>query len=145
NRLRLNFPRQILPASASYSSEAMSADIERLYDQHAQALFAFLLNFTRDEHDTRDLLQEIFIKLARQPDLLKNARDERHFLIRLAHNAAIDLIRRRTTRNQATENLAAEPLPIFAPTADPDESAFRAALTDAMAELPPDQRAVLHL
>ena len=39
--------------------------IERLYDEHAQPLFAFLLNFTRDEADTRDLLQEIFVKLAR--------------------------------------------------------------------------------
>jgi RNA polymerase sigma-70 factor (ECF subfamily) len=29
------------------------ADIERLYDEHAQALFAFLLNFTRHEADSR--------------------------------------------------------------------------------------------
>ena len=43
-------------------------DLERLYDAHAQALFAFLLNFTRDEADTRDLLQELFVKLARQPE-----------------------------------------------------------------------------
>jgi hypothetical protein len=28
-------------------------DIERLYDEHAQPLYAFLLNFTRDEADTR--------------------------------------------------------------------------------------------
>ena len=45
-------------------------DIERLYDGHAQPLYAFLLNFTRDEADTRDLLQEIFVKLAREPQLL---------------------------------------------------------------------------
>ena len=32
-------------------------DFERLYDEHAQAVFAFLLNFTRHEADTRDLLQ----------------------------------------------------------------------------------------
>ena len=32
------------------------SDLQRLYDEHAQALFAFLLNFTRDENDTRDLL-----------------------------------------------------------------------------------------
>jgi hypothetical protein len=28
-----------------------SADLERLYDEHAQAQFAFLLNFIRDETD----------------------------------------------------------------------------------------------
>lgn len=75
-------------------------EIERLYDQHAQSLFAFLLNFTRDEADTRDLLQEIFVKLAREPRLLDKVRDERAFLIRLAHNAAIDLIRRRGVRDR---------------------------------------------
>ena len=75
-------------------------EIERLYDEHAQSLYAFLLNFTRDESDTRDLLQEIFVKLARDPGLLAGVRDERAFLIRLAHNAAIDLIRRRGTRER---------------------------------------------
>ena len=67
----------------------MPAQLERLYDDHAQALFAFLLNFTRDEADTRDVLQEVFIKLARQPDLLDSARNKRAFLLRLAHNAAL--------------------------------------------------------
>jgi hypothetical protein len=30
-------------------------EMERLYDQHAQPLFAFLLNFTHNEADTREL------------------------------------------------------------------------------------------
>jgi hypothetical protein len=34
-------------------------DIERLYDEHAQPLYAFLLNFTRDEADTRDLPRDV--------------------------------------------------------------------------------------
>src|SRR5512147_3102909 len=90
-------------------------NLERLYDEHAQALFAFLLNFTRDEADTRDLLQEVFVKLARQPDLLASARDERAFLLRLGHNAAIDLMRRRGTRDKHHEQFGAEQLAVFAP------------------------------
>src|SRR5271154_7596051 len=93
-------------------------ELERLYDEHAQPLYAFLLNFTRDEADTRDLLQEIFVKLAREPKLLDGVRDERAFLIRLAHNAAIDLIRRRGARERAKENFAAEIISIFAPAND---------------------------
>ena len=54
--------------------------LARLYDGHAQALFAFLLNLTRDEEDARDLLQELFVKLAKQPGLLEGVRDERAFL-----------------------------------------------------------------
>jgi RNA polymerase sigma-70 factor (ECF subfamily) len=120
-------------------------EIERLYDEHAQPLYAFLLNFTRDEADTRDLLQEIFVKLAREPKLLDGVREERAFLIRLAHNAAIDLVRRRGTRNKTKENFAAEIILPFAPPDEPDEKVFREELALALGELPDEQRAVVHL
>ncbi len=123
----------------------MPADIERLYDDHAQALFAFLLNFTRDEADTRDLLQEIYVKLARAPELLRAARDERAFLLRLAHNAAVDLMRRRGARAKHQERFGEETVELFAQASDPDTTAFRSALAAALGELPPDQLAVVHL
>jgi RNA polymerase sigma-70 factor (ECF subfamily) len=123
----------------------MAADIAAIYDEHAPALFAFLLNFTRNEDDTGDVLQEIFVKLARQPALLDAARDRRTFLIRLGHNAAIDLMRRRKTRLANHEQFGAERLSVFAPASDPDEAAFRAELSAALGELPADQRAVVHL
>ena len=120
-------------------------DIERLYDEHAQALFAFLLNFTRHEADTRDLLQELFIKLAKRPELLDGVRDERAFLLRLAHNLAIDLLRRHGTRKKNYEQLAGEATALFAPTAAPDEGAFQVTLASALGELPAEQREVVHL
>jgi RNA polymerase sigma-70 factor (ECF subfamily) len=120
-------------------------EIERLYDAHAPALFAFLLNLMRAEADTRDLLQEIFVKLARQPGLLAGVREERAFLIRLAHNAAIDLMRRRGARERTKENFAAEIFSPFAPASDPDETIFRDELAAALGELPAEQRAVVHL
>ena len=120
-------------------------EIERLYDEHAQPLFAFLLNLTRDEADTRDLLQEIFVKLAREPELLAGVRDERAFLVRLAHNAAIDLMRRRGVRERTKEHFAIEAISPFAAAGDPDEETFRQELSAALAGLPADQRAVVHL
>jgi len=121
------------------------SDIERLYYEHAQAVFAFLLNFTRHEADTRDLLQELFVKLAKRPELLDGVGDERAFLLRVAHNLAVDLIRRRGTREKHCAQLAGEPAPIFAPDPEPDESAFREALAAALGEIPAEQRAVIHL
>ena len=120
-------------------------ELRRLYDEYSQPLYAFLLNLTRDENDTRDLLQDIFIKLARNPELLDGLRNERAFLIRLAHNAAIDMIRRRGTRDKTREQFTAESVSPFAPGVDPDEQAFRAALADALTELPAEQRVVVHL
>lgn len=123
----------------------MPDDLERLYDAHAPALYAFLLNLTRDDAATRDLLQEVFIKLARQPDLVRGARDERAFLLRLAHNAAIDTFRRQSTRERNYDALGAEQAGLFAASADPDGAEFRRQLAAALRELPPDQRAVVHL
>ena len=123
----------------------MQMDLERIYEEHAQALFGFLLNMTRDESDTRDVLQDVFLKLAAQPDLLREARDPRAFLLRLAHNLAVDLFRRRTVRRNGAASLAAQPQPLFAASQDPDEAAFRGALDRALGELPDEQRAVVYL
>ena len=79
------------------------------------------------------------------PSLLDGVRDERAFLLRLAHNLAIDLIRRRGTRERQYDQLAGETVPIFAPASETDEDAFRKALSAALGDLPADQRAVVHL
>jgi len=120
-------------------------DLAELYDDHAQALFAFLLNLTRSEPDTRDLLHELFIKLVRAPGLLEGVSEPRAFMLRISHNLAIDLMRRRGTRQKNYEKWMDEKASPFAPAADPDENAFRDALSAALGELPPDQCAVVHL
>ena len=123
----------------------MSPDLRQLYDDHASALFAFLLNFTRREADARDVLQELFRKLSVRPERLAGVRETRAYLLRLAHHLAIDAHRRRATHDAALERAAAEPVALFIAASDPDEAAFRAALSGALAELPAEQRAVVHL
>ena len=120
------------------------ADLARLYDDHAHALFVFLLDFTGTEADARDLLQEVFVRLARDADPLKAVRHERAFLIRMGHNLAVDLARRRGARERNHEAFVVGQA-IEAGGEDPDEPTFKAALDLAMAELPADQRAVVHL
>jgi len=122
-----------------------AADLEQTYDDHAQSLFAFLLNLTRNEDDTHDVLQELFCKLAARPELLNGLKEPRAFLVRLAHNLAIDLMRRRGTRDKYHEHFGRDQLQIFETTSDPDENAFRNALAVALVELPTEQRAVVHL
>ena len=120
-------------------------DLRRLYDEHAQPLYAFLLNLTRNESDTQDVLQQVFLKLAHDENVLHGVRDKRSFLIRLAHNAALDLMRRHDTRERARKSYAVEAASIFAPATDPDEQTFRAEVAAALAALPGEQRTVVHL
>jgi RNA polymerase sigma-70 factor (ECF subfamily) len=121
------------------------ANLEQLYDEHGQALFAFVLNLLRHEADTRDVLQELFVKLSRNPRLLEDVKDPRGFLLRLAHNLAIDLVRRRAARDRNYEHLASENVALFVASDSPDEKIFAGSLDVALGELPPDQRAVVHL
>ena len=123
----------------------MSFDLAQLYDAHASALFAFLLNLTRNETDTREVLQEVFLKIARRPEALNAAQDARAFLLRMAHNLAVDGIRRRKTYVGAVERMANESEELFAPVDTVEEEEFRAAVQSALGELPEEQRAVVHL
>ena len=116
-----------------------------LYDEHADALFSFLLSVTGHEGDARDAMQEVFIKIARRPELLPGVRDERAFLLRLAHNSARDLFRRSSTRTSYETQFAAEAFSPFACTENADARTFQDALTAALASLPAEQREVVHL
>jgi len=123
----------------------MPLDLARLYNDHAPALFAFLLNVTRNEAETRDVMQEVFARLASRPERFAGVRDERGFLLRLSHNLAIDQCRRRLAHESAVERASLEPAELFATTPNPDTRAFQQAVASAMGELPEDQRAVVHL
>jgi RNA polymerase sigma-70 factor, ECF subfamily len=123
----------------------VSVNLEELYDAHAQAIFALLLNLTRNETDTRDLLQEVFARLAGNPGILEGVRHPRAFLLRLAHNLAVDLIRHRSVIERNAGEIRDETPVIFETAGTEDEAAFREALSSALGELPPEQRAVVHL
>ena len=123
----------------------MAPDFRHLYDEHAASIFGFVLSLTRSEPDTRDVLQELFLKLASRPEQLAAVRQPRAWLLRLAHNLAIDTMRRRAGHDHASERAAAEPAPLFAPAPNPDEASYRHALATALAELPAEQRTVVHL
>lgn len=120
-------------------------ELERLYDEHAGAIYALAMNLLRQEAEARDVLQELFIKLARHPDILSGVRQERSFLLTLAHRQALDICRRRSVRARNEDAYAEEYAGVFASSPDPDAQAFRDALETALAELPEEQRLVAHL
>jgi RNA polymerase sigma-70 factor (ECF subfamily) len=121
-----------------------SRQLERLYDAHGAGLFRYFLGFVRCEADARDLLQDLFIRLARQP-LPAGLADERAFLWRMAHNLAIDLHRRHGSRRNAEEAAQAEPLPLFQADADPDSAEFARQVALALGDLPLEQRTVAQM
>lgn len=123
---------------------SQQVDIETLYAQHGQAIFGFLLNLSRSEDDTRDILQDLFVKIAAKPALLNGANNVRALLLKIAHNQAMDLFRKRATAERHCA-VAKDESPVFAPCGDPDEAVFRLELSRALHDLPTEQCAVVHL
>ncbi len=118
-------------------------ELERIYDAHASGLFHYLVTFTKTEADARDLLQELFIKLARGVEF--EMQSEKAFLYRLAHNLAIDWLRRRKVRWNGEERLLKELADGHQTVPDPDALVLAQTLAQAMKSLPNEQRTILQL
>lgn len=115
--------------------------LPELYDAHAAGLFHYFNSFTGREADAKDLLQELFMKLARQP-VPAGVLNLRAWLLRLAHHHAIDWLRRHQVRRRAEEETPPE---MFAAQNDPDQAELAQRLTTALALLPLEQRSVAQL
>jgi RNA polymerase sigma-70 factor (ECF subfamily) len=120
--------------------------LEEVYRDHAPSLFRFLIRLTGDETETRDLLQEIFLRLAKSPRLLDGVTAPRSYLFRLAHHLVIDRHRREETR-QRYDDQAHQEREISASPEGHDEDAdwIRQTLASSLEALPSEQKAVVIL
>jgi RNA polymerase sigma-70 factor (ECF subfamily) len=121
-------------------------DLEALYGDHAPALFRFLIRLTGSEAETKDILQEVFIRAAKSNGVAEDLISPRSWLFRLAHRIAIDRHRREETRrhyhHRAQEETTAVPATLDAGT----DAAWRETiLREALNALPAEQKAVVLL
>jgi RNA polymerase sigma-70 factor (ECF subfamily) len=121
--------------------------LEGVYRDHAPALFRFLTRLTGNEADTRDVLQEIFVRLAKSPRCLDRVAAPRSFLFRMAHRLVIDRHRRdqarqhyddRAWRERGETSASAEP-------SAEDAAWTRKRLAASLETLPPEQKVVVVL
>lgn len=120
--------------------------LEKVYRDHAPALFRFLIRLTGNEPDTRDILQEIFVRLAKAPQLLDGVAAPRSYLFRMAHRLVIDRHRREKTRQHYDDRAYQEREPFAGPEPLAEDAAwFRKALASSLDTLPPEQKAVVVL
>lgn len=120
--------------------------LEGIYREHAPALFRFLLRLTGNEAETRDVLQEIFIRLAKTPRLLEGVAAPRSYLFRMAHRLVIDRHRREKTRQHYDDRAYQERASFTHPEPLADDAMWmQKALASSLETLPPEQKAVVVL
>jgi RNA polymerase sigma-70 factor (ECF subfamily) len=124
----------------------MSLWLEEFYREQAPVLFRFLIRLTGNSEETRDVIQEIFTRLAQSPRMLDGVGAPRSYLFRMAHRLVIDRVRREQAR-QHREDSACRDLPLAsAPATLGDEAAWLQKILGAsLNALPPGQKAVVVL
>jgi RNA polymerase sigma-70 factor (ECF subfamily) len=127
---------------------SQTGNLEALYRDHAPALFRFLIRLTGSEAETKDVLQELFVRLAKAGGMDDGIVSPRSWLFRLAHRIAIDRHRREETRgryeNRAGQEWAAS-VPAVAGAPEGDAAWVQTTLRAALEALPAEQKAVVLL
>ncbi len=120
--------------------------LERLYDEEAEGVYRYMLALAGREEVAKDVLQDIFVKIAHGGISLAGVRDVRAYLFRMARNLFIDRKRREQSGWERDERWRRE-FGLEAKGPDPDQRQLVEWLEDGLAELPEEQRSavVLHL
>ena len=117
-------------------------DLERIHDEHVTAMYRHGMGLLRDEAAVRDILQDVFVKLAEGRGSLADSDSARAYLLRMVHHAAVDRMRRDKVRRNHAEKA---PEDLFQSSPDPDREAFRRQLEAALDQLPAEQREIVVL
>src|SRR4051794_30744041 len=128
--------RRAVQRASDGDGEAMG----ELYDRYAARVYGHVRRMMRDRHDAEDITQLVFLKLIRTLDRYdERTGDFCPWLLRVAHNLAIDELRRR--RPVLVGDVFAPAGPVG------DEAAMMRvdAVRGALAELSDDQREVVVL
>ena len=109
-------------------------------------MYRYALALAGREDVAKDLLQDVFVKIANGGRSLDAVRDRRAYLFRMTRNLFIDRTRREQSGRERGERWGRE-FGLEANEADPDRRQFVDSLEAGLAELPEDQRSavVLHL
>jgi RNA polymerase sigma-70 factor (ECF subfamily) len=120
-------------------------DFERLYEEHAQGLFGFLIYRTGDRVLAEDLLADTFERVLRTRIRFDPRRASRKtWLYTIALNLLRDHSRRRSVEERALER-AATPLAVSAESGGYDAVDDREALRSAMAVLTAEEHDAIAL
>lgn len=113
--------------------------LAELFDLCGQDFYGLALCRTGHIQDAEDVVQEVFVRLARTRARLGLVRNPRSYLLGIAHRAAIDVLRRRRRTVELDETLL-DPV-----AADHDRAADAGRLSRLLQELPTAQREAVWL
>lgn len=141
---RRAIPHRTRSAAISRSGRARRSSVvelppfQRLLDDHRDAVYRYLL-YSAGPNEADDCFQETWISALRAYPRLRSAENLRGWLLRIAHNKAIDASRSRGRRPVPVDEVPETPI------APPTHDGLDPALWSAVDALPPKQRSAVLL
>ena len=128
-----------------------SGALDELYGRYARSIYSLTYRILGDSSASEDVLQEVFLRLWRQPESYDPDRGTLGaWLLSVAHHRAIDFLRRQKTRSEeqlpemwSESSLAADDSLDLAEVAGQQETA--AAIKRALAQIPAPQRRAIEM
>lgn len=105
-------PEELLARYIAGDDAAFGSLVER----YEGKLFAFIARMTGDNHLAEDIFQQVFIKVAKNAQAFDGRASFSTWLYRIARNATLDELRRRSRRPEESAGTARE----FGSVPDPD-------------------------
>ena len=85
-------------------SDGDAGALSEFYDRHSRLVYGSLLRLLNDTDDAEDILQEVFIQVWRKASTYKaELGSPKNWLVRIAHNRGVNLIRSRRQRGKNAE------------------------------------------
>jgi len=97
-------------ALATHETDTSRGWLEPIFQEHSANVFKAACRVTGNAADAEDVLQTVFLRLARREDSLDLGSGAGAYLRRAATNAALDIVTSRRVRSGTTLEAVAEPV-----------------------------------
>lgn len=76
-----------------------------IYKKYSRRLYSFVFRYVKQQSDTEGIVQEVFIKIWRSRDKIDVYSSFDSFLFTIAHNATVNLLKKRATEQKYIEHV----------------------------------------
>lgn len=76
-----------------------------IYKKYSRRLYGFVFRYVKQEVDTEEIVQEVFIKIWKSREKIDVYSSFESFLFTIAHNATVNLLKKRATEQKYVEHV----------------------------------------
>lgn len=120
---------------------------DAIYKKYSRRLFGFVFRYVKQEADTEEIIQEVFIKIWQSREKINEYSSFESFLFTVAHNATVNLLKKRAIEQKYIEHVKSlqRPEQAYNLTDEIHYKELQQNFQGMLNELSPRQKEIFHL